>query len=395
MKDGLVNGAMGTIRHFTKTTAGEIHIIWIEFDNSNVGKDLRQHHQGLYRNNATIGKTWTPIFALCRHFQTGAMGKGRKLYEINRIQFGLEIAHARSLTKIQGMSLNFRHYIDFKDLRMHGGKLVHHATANAFVVGVSRATDPKHLKILGGFDERLMKRSILADNEIDRLRSDPKCQFEVSDLKKLEGFKVVFYNLQGLRSGMKLKAKQLTKDTNLMEADLLLGCETNLNKDSQHELYDLPGFYSKNFYGKLNQIGRGLIIYSKEESHLQNTEAIMKDHVEYSRIAMTIEQHSLVIIFLYRSEKYPLRQFRNDLDMLVTENEKEKNVIILGDWNNEDRLIDSSYEQLIQEPTTRDRTTIDQAYVKLEHFKVQGLVLYKSFVESTHHPICLNIISTK
>ena len=32
-KDGLVNGSMGTIKSFTKTSLGSIHIIWIELDN--------------------------------------------------------------------------------------------------------------------------------------------------------------------------------------------------------------------------------------------------------------------------------------------------------------------------------------------------------------------------
>ena len=83
VKDGLVNGAMGTIRHFTKTNSGEIHIIWIDFDNVNVGKQLRKIHHGLYKNNPAVEQQWTPIFAICRHFQMGAKGKGiRKLYEV-------------------------------------------------------------------------------------------------------------------------------------------------------------------------------------------------------------------------------------------------------------------------------------------------------------------------
>ena len=41
VKDGLVNGAMGTIRDFTKTERGEIHIIWVEFDNNNVGNNCK------------------------------------------------------------------------------------------------------------------------------------------------------------------------------------------------------------------------------------------------------------------------------------------------------------------------------------------------------------------
>ena len=48
--DGLVNGAMGTIRDFTKTERGEIHIIWVEFDNNNVGEELRKCHSGALKS---------------------------------------------------------------------------------------------------------------------------------------------------------------------------------------------------------------------------------------------------------------------------------------------------------------------------------------------------------
>ena len=56
----------------------------------------------------------------------------------------------RTLTKMQGMSLDFKHYIDFEDLRKHGRseKPTQHNEPNAYVVGLSRATDPANLKIL-------------------------------------------------------------------------------------------------------------------------------------------------------------------------------------------------------------------------------------------------------
>ena len=143
-------------------------------------------------------------------------------------------------------------------MRYHGGKLVHHATSNAHVVGVSRATDPHHLKILGGFDEKLMKRSLSADEEIDRLRNDPASKFQVLDLEQLIGFKITFYNMQGLRSGVRVS--QLKGDSNLMQSDILLGCETNLNIDSKEELYSISGYYDKHFNGKLIlNIGLGWI----------------------------------------------------------------------------------------------------------------------------------------
>ena len=116
--DGLVNGAMGTVQHFTRKENGQVHIIWIIFDNKQIGKDQRKTYGGLYRSNPSLDKSWTPIFAIYKEWQTGARGY-RKFCQVSRVQFPLELGFSRSLTKIQGMSLDFRHYVDFTDLRMH------------------------------------------------------------------------------------------------------------------------------------------------------------------------------------------------------------------------------------------------------------------------------------
>ena len=94
-------------------------------------------------------------------------------------------------------------------LRKHGNapQKTHHKTPNAHVVGLSRATNPKHLKILDGFDESLMQRSRLADNEVDRLRSDTNCHIKLAapDLEQMCGTKIVYYNVQGLLEKTKIK----------------------------------------------------------------------------------------------------------------------------------------------------------------------------------------------
>ena len=62
--------------------------------------------------------------------------------------------------------------------------------------------------------------------------------------------------------------------------------------------------------------------------------------------------------------------------------------------NTEDFLIESEdYYQLIKSPTTfgLNGKIIDQAYAKLRDFEAIGHVLYKSFTNSHHHPICINL----
>ena len=57
-----------------------------------------------------------------------------------------------------------------------------------------------------GFKEKEMRRSPLADKEIDRLWNDPaaKLTLKIPDLKATSGTNIVYYNLQGLRSGQRM-----------------------------------------------------------------------------------------------------------------------------------------------------------------------------------------------
>ena len=79
---------------------------------------------------------------------------------------------------------------------------------------------------------------------------------------------------------------------------------------------------------------------------------------------------------------------------LTEEHANSPNVIIMGDMNCTcDLLPNSAYRQIIQCQTTSGvkGNTIDHAYVKLENFEASGHVLYKCFVKSYHHPICVNV----
>ena len=399
VKDGLVNGSMGVIRLFTKTSSGSLHIIWIEFDDKSVGNEIRRYFKGLYQRLPDINTTWTPIMAVSKQFNSGLRGN-KKFISIKRIQFPVETAFARTLTKVQGMSIDYKHYIDFLDLRNHGKSLSKssHRTPNAHVVGLSRATDPSHLKILNGFDERLMARCRIADNEIDRLRNDPDAQLKlkVPDLRKMQGTNIVYFNLQGLRS--KERIDKISKHRNLMEANIILGSETNITSETPLDHYTIPGFFSQKFVGPSKKIGRGLILYTKQQISDDSIFSEMKDDAEYVCYREVINEKKIAIVFLYRSAQYPISKFKSDINEIVKEVSQDDNVLILGDMNTDEIIITApGYEQQIQCPTTSGMhgKTIDQAYTRLKDFTATGHVLYKSFSKSYHHPICINLLLKK
>ena len=67
--------------------------------------------------------------------------------------------------------------------------------------------------------------------------------------------------MQGLRSEEKIV--KIAKHQNLMQADIILGSESNINSETPSHHYELTGFFSRKFTGPLKKIGRGLIIYTK------------------------------------------------------------------------------------------------------------------------------------
>jgi hypothetical protein len=85
VKDGLVNGSMGVIRLFTKTSSGSLHIIWIEFDDKSVGNEIRRYFKGLYQRLPDINTTWTPIMAVSKQFNSGLRGKKIHKHQENSI----------------------------------------------------------------------------------------------------------------------------------------------------------------------------------------------------------------------------------------------------------------------------------------------------------------------
>ena len=66
-----------------------------------------------------------------------------------------------------------------------------------------------------------------------------------------------------------------------MQADIILGSETNINSETPPHHYELPGFYSRKFTGSSKKIGRGLILYTKEKVLDSSVNSLMKEDAEY------------------------------------------------------------------------------------------------------------------
>ena len=122
--NGIANGSMGVVKYFTRAKTGQVKIIWIQLDNPHDGISYREKYVGLYKRDKNISKNWTPMFAQAKSFNIGGRGRGRKYFEVCRIQFPLVSAFARTLWKVQGATRHTTTYIDFNDEYTSRGNIV-------------------------------------------------------------------------------------------------------------------------------------------------------------------------------------------------------------------------------------------------------------------------------
>ena len=105
VEDCLINGAECCVRHITKnqTNPDFPAIIWVEFEDKNIGKEHRKKYEFLYQKDIK-SKFWTPIFAVKCAFKVISVW-------VHRVQFPLRQAAARTIYEAQSSTYK-KIYVD-------------------------------------------------------------------------------------------------------------------------------------------------------------------------------------------------------------------------------------------------------------------------------------------
>jgi ATP-dependent DNA helicase PIF1 len=110
-QDGLVNGADGILKGYTKTK--KVDVLWIKFHEPHIGK--RQASKLSYLYNSNTGSDWTPILRISKPVSTSTKTGQLKIQK----QFSIKLACARTVHRSQGLTLD-KVVFQPAGIRIHG-----------------------------------------------------------------------------------------------------------------------------------------------------------------------------------------------------------------------------------------------------------------------------------
>ena len=112
VSDGLVNGARGTVVHVAFDSDGKTTHILVNFDNTMIGLRTRQSSRfhDIYPDAVPLKKHEAVFFA-----------RGKRGFEVTRVQFPLTLAWASTIHKVQGLTLD-EIVVDMKGVHFSAGQ---------------------------------------------------------------------------------------------------------------------------------------------------------------------------------------------------------------------------------------------------------------------------------
>lgn len=377
--DGLTNGASCCIKKFDYRIphSSRCSIIWVQFDDSSVGKAWRTKYKHLYMDGISV--KWTPILEVCRKF----CFRYFKTYIVVRRQFPLYLSAGKTIHKAQGSTM--------KEAVMHFGN---RKTEHIHYVGLSRVTSLEGVHI-SELNERKICVSPEVEAEMERLRTYkliaqvPPClnSFDSS------GTKVCFHNCRSLQKHI----DDFRHESNLMSADIIGLVETRLWGALEERLavdrFDVIS-------ASKEHSPHGLAIYYKQTLDIHHI------HV-YSGTMSGIEcclvglQNRLVLGFVYCPPNSVsvsnILEFLGAVNTTVSDYIKGsvKNLLLMGDFNYDPREKASflqlfsqamDLEQLITCITTDYDSSLDLIYSNIGEEKILAFGTLESYY-SDHKPL--------
>jgi hypothetical protein len=314
--NGLVNGATGTLKKidFGKNTTGAKKPLrlWIHFDDASVGEVVRAKNSNL-ASRLHYPHSWTPLEPIVVKIRTR---KNSSLH-INRKQFPLTLAHALTIHKSQGQTL--------ETVVVH---LQNNIRRDLLYVACSRATTLNGLYLIGTFHPPtpLNENDHLAQ-EIKRWESTmllPKFRFL---REQHDGLQVMYHNIQSLQKNWDL----IQADKIYQKTDILMFAETRSSLNDQ--LYMKKHTCIQRINTDHHSKPRGLALFiANKIQHLVNNSGHRIVQNSNKRIEVCwIVIHDTLFAAIYANPKSSTKEFMELFKYL--HHIPKKHTVVIGDFN--------------------------------------------------------------
>ena len=364
LTDGLVNGAIGTLKHIDLDNDGNPVTLWMKFDSEEVGKSRRQMLVNCGPCTIHVKKGLTPIWKVAKNFPTC-----RKRLTGQIVMFPLYYAYGFTICKAQGNN----HIGISTVVHMNTKKKI---PRKQLYVALSRTDTIENLIIIGSFEDPWFREEEARKKTVGMTRQD-EIIAGYSDLlaKKIILSWTPLYNLKECNkiisffnvNSLNCHIDDVINDFSLLSSNLIFFIDTRL-KDKDNLKIEGYNFVAGLNMNNTKRVPGGICLYSSEDQQVCKIKEIDIQERGYFCQLLVCLSIDCIIIGLYFSPKCPLMSKVNALKMALTECVGyEQDVVIGGDFNceqNIDFLIEQGFSSLPLDLTTKYGSSIDHLYIK-------------------------------
>ena len=338
ISDRLINGSIGTVKYLqiprSKPLLGKI---LVKFDDENAGNSLKDRRlRGEF-------KECVPISAKAKHFP---FTKGKTTITAQRKQFPMILAHAITIHKSQGSTLEYMK--GDLDQTTQSGKGTVPVNQGQFYTLLSRAKSRDKVQLLN-FKPDHIKVNKPALIEINRMREESLFSWQ-HPLLKMSGSSMCLFNIRSWNAHIE---HFLSDNIYTSNCSLLCFTETHCNNGHMKHLAELQEGWNDIHKQTLH----GLAICYRESDVKIIEEIQTTNTLEILPVLVEIRNECILIVLVYRTPG-PLGTFINDLIEQLRDLPTQHRVIILGDFNADQMLPanEETFVPLIEEFNLKQRS---------------------------------------
>ncbi|VDI70571.1 Hypothetical predicted protein [Mytilus galloprovincialis] len=311
--DGLVNGVMGTVISIKDFLPNSLpSTIFIHFDNERVGR------------NAKVQK----IISGKRCVGLKPSSEDIPFSNCVRKQFPLKLAWACTIHKVQGLTVE-ECVVDLNKCFTYG---------QAYVA-LSRVTSKSGLHIKSIDTEKIDKKIFCDPDIVKGVSEMTRFLLEIDDVAEepTQSFQIMYHNIQGLQT----HAEDLKHNPDFRRADYICLTETWTNQELIcFEMMGYDGFHlprslafedDNSYYSSLKEMQHGgVCVFYK----LSTETEICNLASNLECIVFKISSKNILVATVYRTQKYNLGKFLENLEILICKLvDLSEKIVVIGDFN--------------------------------------------------------------